>query len=398
MKKLSALALAGLLAAPAAYAADIQFGGDVDAEYYNTRDAGDRFTGFAQRIRLQSVMDAGNGVQLHTRLNLINDRWTGDASGGDDSQTSEYSARDHRNVQLDYGFVQMPVGPGTLRIGRQMANWNHNLTTSDDRRDRISYVTRLAGQTVVLGYDQRGNADDSTRDDNQDLYFAALLGPIADTGWNYGVLYATFQSPTSGVGGAGYALRGAHLLSPYVTGAAGPVDLTIGGHYLGQSRGPVYTEDTFSVFIRGGMQATDTIRLEGQALYVDGGNLVAGGFDTYSSLIHNSPDHDLTATRIGGLNLGGFGTEAEEDDSSTLVAVRAQLALTPEFTLTPALGWVNYDRASRDVDEDVTFVDLRGDFQLNPATTVFAGVGYADAEDYLGRNVSGFTTGVNVQF
>ncbi len=403
MKKLSALALAGLLAAPAAYAADIQFGGDVDFDYYNSRQAGERFEGFEQRIRLQTVMDAGNGVQLHARLNLLNDRWTGDASGNDESQESPFTAgnRDHRNTQLDYGFVQMPMGPGTFRVGRQISSWNNDFTAADDRRDRIGYVTRVAGQIVSLSYDRRQAGDETNRATDGNQFNFAVLGGIGDTGWNYGVLFTTWDAGASGADAsdAGYSIRGAKLFAPYVTGSAGPVDLMIGGHYFGDSRGAAFTEDTFGAYVRAGMEATDTIRLEGQVVYTDGGTLVAGGFDSFSSLIHNSPDHDASSTRVNGLNLGGAGQEANEDDTTTLAAVRAKLALTPEFTLTPALGWVNYERGQGGVvDEDVIFFDLRGDYQLNPATNVFAAVGYADSEDYLGQNTSGFVTGVNVQF
>ncbi|MCC5859896.1 MAG: hypothetical protein JJT90_17195 [Ectothiorhodospiraceae bacterium] len=408
MRKLSALALAGLLAAPAAYAADIQFGGDVDAEYFNVRDASDtHHDGFRQRIRLQSVMDAGNGVQLHTRLNLFNDRWTGDASGvsiaGDSGTDDErpFSTRNHRNVELDYGFVQMPVGPGTLRVGRQMANWNHNFTTSDDRRDRILYLSRLGGQTVLVGADRRQDTTTGAREDDGNLFYAASLGAIGDTGWNYGVLAAYF---TAGASNGTYALRGAKLLSPYVAGSVGPMDLTLGGHYLGDSRGAVFTENTYGVFLKGGFDANENTRLEAQVVYTDGGNLVAGGFDSYSMLIHNSLDHSASATRIGALNLGGLGTEGEEDDNVLLLGVRAKLAVTPDLTLTPALGWVNYDKPSMldpdgdELDEDVLFLDLRADFQLNPATNLYAQIGYADTEDMVGNNTSGFVTGMNVRF
>ncbi len=403
MKKLSALALAGLLAAPGAFAADFQFGGDADFDYYNTRDVGDRFTGFEQRIRLQMAADAGNGVSVNARLNLINDRWTGDDSGGDGSQESPYTAgnRDHRNVQLDYGFVRFPLGPGALSVGRQISNWNNDFTASDDRRDRIGYATRIAGQVLSVSYDRRRAPDPAFHEADRNQLNIALLGPIGDTGWRYGVLLSNWEA--SGSGG-GDALRGATLFAPYVNGVIGPVDLMIGGHYFGDSRGGAYTEDTFGYYVRGGFQASQDIRLEAQVAGMESGTLVAGGWDSFSSLIHNSPDHNASATRIGGLNLSGSGVENQEDNSILLMAIRAQLAVTPQLTITPALGLVNYETYSAATgdpvidDEDVVFYDLRADYQLNPATSLFAAVGYADSEDALGQNTSGFVTGFNVQF
>ncbi|MCC5810308.1 MAG: hypothetical protein JJU06_08035 [Ectothiorhodospiraceae bacterium] len=407
MNKLSALALAGLIAAPGAFAADVQFGGDVDFDYYNVRGSeNDRATGFEQRIRLATAIDAGNGVSVNARLNLFNDRWAGDNSGSAIDE-NPFTTRGNRTVQLDYGFVRFPLGPGALSVGRQISSWNHNMTASDDRRDRIGYATRVAGQTLSISYDRRQQIDDTDRATDGQQLNVAFLGPIGATGWNYGILFTQFEAGASGAGdtGVGYGLRGATLVSPYVSGVMGPVDMTVGMHYLGGSRGTVYTEDTFAGFIRAGFQATPDIRLEGQVFNQQGGALVAGGFDSFSSLIHNSPDHDVTATRIGGLNLGGQGTGDEDgpfgdqtDNSTTLVAIRAQLAISPVVTLTPAIGWVNYDRDHLDIDEDVTFVDLRADYQLNPATNLFAAIGYADSEDLLGNNTSGFVTGVNVQF
>lgn len=398
MKKVtSALALAALVGTPAAAMANAEFGGDFDAGYYNLQGENSE-NGFEQRIRLQGSFESDGGVAVHTRLNLFNDRWTGDASGNTsdlDEQPYTTGARDHRNVSLDYGYVSMPLAGGELSIGRMISNWQFNLTASDDRRDRISYVRPLGGgHTGIVQYDRRaaGAPEDSTALDGNQVNLA-LLGPLAD-GVNYGILYAKFEAGGGGAGDAGYGLRGADLLAPYIEGEAGDLNYRVGGHYLGNGRGPIYTEDTFVVYGLGGFQMTPEFQVEGQVLYADGGALIAGGYDTFSSLIHNSLDHDQSATRIGALDLGGTGTEAEEDVNRTLIAARATYDMM-DWTFMGALGYVDYDNDGA-ADNEVMFLDAQAHYRLTESTTVFGTAGYADLDEDIGDRDNFWATSVNV--
>ena len=401
MKKVtSALALAALIGSPAAMA-NVEFGGDADAGFYSTQGSGSQETGFEQRIRLQSAFETDGGVSVHARMNLINDRWTGDGSGnaGDGLDERSFTAgnRGHRNVELDYGYVSMPVGFGQLNVGRQMSNWNNDFTTSDDRRDRISMSIPLGGGHVFApSYDRRTAPSTTDRELDGNQLNLALLGPLAP-GVNYGFLVTGFEAGGADAGDAGYALRGAGLVAPYIAGETAGINYQVGGHYFGGSRGALFTEDTFGGYVSGGFELTPEFGLEAQAMYADGGTLVSGGYDTYSSLIHNSPDHDQSATRIAALNLGGGGTEAESDHSRTLVATRGTFT-TMDWTFYGSLGYVDYDF---DVaDEDIVFADLQAHYALTESTTIYGTAGYADAdEDFFGRDdFWASSVNVNVQF
>ncbi len=405
MKKVtSALALAALVGTPAAAMANVEFGGDFDALYYNTQGQGDQATGFEQRMRLQGAFETDGGVSAHARLNLFNDRWTGDGSGNSsdlDEQPFTAGNRDHRNVALDMAYVSMPIAGGSVNVGRQAANWNPmGLTTTDDRRDRISYVRPLGGgHTGIVLYDRRVAQDDTDRELDGNLFVGALLGPLAE-GVNYGFLVAQFAAGGSGAGAAGYGLRGATLVSPYIEGQAGDFNYGAGFHYLGDSRGGIFTEDTLAGYVHGGFQMTPEFKLDGQVFHAADGALIAGGYDSYSSLIHNSPDHDQSATRIDALNLGGLGTEGQDGISRTLVATRGTFEMM-DWTFIGALGWVNYDNSDMGgEDEDVVFVDAQAHYQLTPSTTVFGTAGYADVEeDQFGRdNFFATSVNLNVQF
>ena len=396
MKKVtSALALAALVGTPAAAMANVEFGGDFDALYYNTQGTGDQATGFEQRIRLQSVFETDGGVQVHTRLNLMNDRWTGDASGVDTEDENPFSNRNHRNVELDYGYVSLPFAGGRVNVGRQMANWDPmGLTATDDRRDRISYVRPLGGgHTGILIYDRRQATDDTNRSTDGNSYLGALVGPLAQ-GVNYGVLVAQF---TAGGSNGTYGLRGATLLAPYIQGEAGDLNYGAGFHYLGNGRA-AFSEDTLAGYLTAGFQMSPEFKMEGQVFHAADGALVAGGYDTYSSLIHNSPDHNLSATRIGALDLGGLGTEDFEDVSRTLIATRGTFEMM-DWTFMGAVGYVDYDNDGTG-DNEVLFLDAQAHYQLTPSTKVFATTGYADLDEDVGGRDNFFASSLNlnVQF
>ena len=422
MKKVtSALALAALVGTPAAAMANVEFGGDFDARYYNVQGQTDsNATGFDQRMRLQGAFETDGGVTAHTRINLFNDRWIGDTAG-QNLDEAPFNGRGNRNVELDMAYVSMPLAGGSVNVGRQAANWNPmGLTTTDDRRDRISYVRPLGGgHTAIALFDRRFDgagpgAGDTNREGKGNLFVGALLGPLAE-GVSYGFLVAQFAAGGSGAGqqfdpdpidpdvdpmAIGYGLRGATLVSPYIEGEAGDFNYGAGFHYLGNSRGSIFTEDTLAGYVHGGFQMTPEFKLDGQVFHAADGALIAGGYDTYSSLIHNSPDHNQSATRINALNLGGAGNEAWDGVSRTLVATRGTFEMM-DWTFMGALGWVNYDNSDMGgEDEDVVFVDAQAHYQLTPSTKVFGTAGYADVEeDQFGRdNFFASSINLNVQF
>ena len=401
MKKVtSALALAALVGTPAAAMANVEFGGDFDAGYYNTQGAGDRMTGFEQRIRLQSTFETDGGVSVNTRLNLTTARWTGDGGGGVQGDVERpFSDDDHRNVELDYGYASVPLAGGMVNVGRMISNWNHGLTATDDRRDQVNYVRPLGGgHTAIAGYQLRVDGGATTPENSGSQYFGALLGPLAE-GVQYGVLAAHYDAAGSGAGDVdGYNIRGAQLLAPYIMGQAGDFGYTVGAHYLGNSRGTAFTEDTIAGFVKGDFQLSPEFKMEGQVLHAMDGALVAGGYDSYSSLIHNSPDHDNSATRIAALNLGGGGVEAQDGISRTLVATRGTFEMM-DWTFMGAVGYVDYDNDGAG-DNEVLFLDAQAHYQLTPSTTVYATTGYADLDEDMGGRDNFFASSVNlnVQF
>ena len=401
-------ALVIALASPAAFATDIDFGGDVDVRGFSRDDGNDRASALDQRIRLQMAIDAGQGVEVHGRLNLLNDRLQGDDAGarGDGSDALNErpftdSTRGNRNVELDYGYLRFPLFGGAVQVGRQVDNWNFDFTVSDDRRDRLSFIRRIGGVTMVAAYDRRQSEDQRLRALNGDQYQIALLGAPTDD-VEMGLAIAAFESGAGGTGDAidelaarrgtspgdddfptAFDERGALYVAPWITARHGDFRYTLGGHRIGGGRGDAFSQQTWGGFLRGGFHFTPEFSLEGQLVYGEDGTLVAPGFDTFSSLINNSPRNDRSATTIERLNLGGFGSRAERGDEVMLLATRATYEGVA-WTFQGAVGNASYDRTQggNRVDEDVLFVDFQIAYQLAPSTEIRATAGLADTDDF----------------
>src|SRR5690625_1160818 len=85
-------------------------------------------------------------------MNLSNNTWRGNAGGGSDQ--NQISTQPAGDVSLDLGYLQLPLGPGVLRVGRQESNWANCFVSCDDRRDRIIYMSKIGTANVGVFYDK----------------------------------------------------------------------------------------------------------------------------------------------------------------------------------------------------------------------------------------------------
>ncbi|KXX66418.1 hypothetical protein [Marichromatium gracile] len=394
-------ALLGLLAAPAAQAieraVEYDFSGDFDVRTFN-RDpgVGDTQSGFEQRLRLRGSLTLDDRVSLHAGVNLTNDTWRGDESAKAVEDEEPFTiGRTHRTVTFDYGYVELPFDDWKLRVGRQIANWNFDMTVSDDRRDRIMLLGPVGEDiTFILGGDQRQNTTYDDRLDDGYLVFSGFVGKTA--GWSWGALLGHYIGDDerafdgSYQPGYFYTPRSGTLVSPWAQGRLGPVEITTGAHYLGGGDA-IFTNNTFAGFLRGGYQATPELLFEAQGFFNLGGSLIEPGFDSFSSLIHNSPRHDASATRIPALDLTGVGKGDRElggidqDFDRYLLALRGSYSPTDKWRLQLAGGWVRYDGLTRDLDEaeDVVFGDVQLSYQVTRSTRIWGSYGYAATSDLI---------------
>lgn len=402
-KHASALAIAALLAAPAAHSAvAVDFNGEFEANAVNLDNdepGQEDGRGILQLLRLGANIKLDDGVQIVTRMNLSNREWSGDRSNidididGDDyaySIDGAYSPDAADNVTLDLGYLQLPLGPGILRIGRQESNWGNCFVSCDDRRDRIQYVTRLGGTNIGLGYDKRVEGQfgpgPNTDDDLTGYYGFAVgqLGPVVAGLLIYHVRYDdNFPAPM----GDGTVT----LVSPYFQTKVAGIDLSGTFAYQNMDPGQGSMDDRLGAYLRAGYDF-GVAKVEGQLVWTDG-YAPNQGFDSFSSMINNSPENKNSALSVANIGRDTIG-----------FAARVYGNVTEQLKLVAAAGV--YDDGDADKrgywgrDEKLTFFDLQAHYQVTPSTLIWATAGRVNVDPALGSDtdLTGLSLNVRTTF
>lgn len=391
-KHASALAIAALLAAPAAHSAvAVDFNGEFEANAVNLdNDAPGQEDGrgILQLLRLGANIKLDDGVQIVTRMNLSNREWRGDRPniGG------AYSPDTADNVTLDLGYLQLPLGPGILRIGRQESNWGNCFVSCDDRRDRIQYVTRLGGTNIGLGYDKRvegefGPGPDA--DDDQTGYYGfavGQLGPVVAGLLIYHLRYDdNFTLDPDMSDGT------VTLVSPYFQTKVAGIDLSGTFAYQNMDPGQGSMDDRLGAYLRAGYDF-GVAKVEGQLVWTDG-YTPNQGFDSFSSMINNSPENKNSALSVENIGADTIG-----------FAARVYGNVTEQLKLVAAAGV--YDDGDADErgywgrDVKLTFFDLQAHYQVTPSTLIWATAGRVNVDPASGSDtdLTGLSLNVRTTF
>ncbi len=383
-------------------------------------NSADNDNGFAHYIRLKADFKHESGVELHTSIELAGDRWVGEDHANTGAADQRFSADRGDNVRLDLGFVQFPLGKTLIRVGRQESNWNNCFTSCDDRRDRIIALRRFGNVSAFIGYDRRQDNAPFYNADNGDQIFPGFVAPLGDTGWQLGFLYVHYLNSYSGdlvdtdpalidtdgdgvpdaaaPGSTGarnvYVLSNGNLFAPYVMGSLGAIDIEAGLNYFRDGNvennttfqdGDFFSEESWAEYFRIG---TEIGIFEAKAQFVgaqDGG-LIAGGFDTYSSLINSNPDATNNPTSV--YKMGNLGREGL-DQSLYIASLTANI--TPKFALRGAVGVLDIDTpgnpafafggATEGGSDSSMVYDVEASYQINEALRTWATLGMLESND-----------------
>lgn len=402
----SILSLA-IMGASSAYAMKTDFGVNFLAKAYSIRSdawagkpnsqgnpADTRDNGFANLLRVKAdFLDEDTGVSVHTRLEFAGQRWQGDDLNYNSSVGQSFNA-DNRGptVRLDLGYAQIPLpGKAILRVGRQSADWNNGFLVGDDRRDRVLGIIPTPVGTVVALYDRRGDKQGFFSNDNGDQAGLGLVTRLA--GMQVGLLYVHWFTNTSGsIPKNGYELQGSELISPYISGTIGDdlFDLTIGANWTGDNKIDQYAPGkTYSSIGRDGLILTDSswaeyVRIEKSISKFDlglqwvgtqRGGYMSPAFDTYSSMINNSPESTANPTSV--YYMGG--TYGQKNFNESLAMARVGYNLTPQWKLTGAAGSLSLDNGTN--SDSSLVLDLQASYQVNKSVRVWGTAGYLASND-----------------
>jgi hypothetical protein len=174
-KKLIAIAVAGVMAAPLAAQADVTIGGDARVRY--------------QSLELDAP-GAENGARTTTRARLTIKATDGDAAGvvyrGKLADVTHGAVTtDSAQLTTDYAYGYLNTGFVKISGGVMQSTWGTGLVTNDARPNRMIFTKSMSGLTLALGFDKAqesgmGN-DDTDNDQGQTLIYAKTK--------NFGLIY-----------------------------------------------------------------------------------------------------------------------------------------------------------------------------------------------------------------
>lgn len=391
-----------------------------DAFYIDGDAYGDDGSGnaLANLLRVKAdFKDESTGVSVHTSVQLSGDTWTGDDRGmrtnavdgvGEVASVGtpgSYNNDANESVTLDTGYVQIPVAGNLIRVGRQASNWNNCFLTCDDRRDRFSALFPTSVGTFVFNYDRR-NDDANDLLESNDSGDSPMLAYVTRFGdMNFGILYVHYlKNSGRDADGEDYALQGAHIISPYLSGAlTDGVNLTVGFNWVGGNEendensffGDGTADYSAAIGAPAGTLTVDYTDAWSQYVRLDGdvgalnwgvqyfgaidGGLIDPGFDTYFSTLNNNPASTGNPTSL--VSVGrGYGME---DYDQHVLASKLGFDITPRLNITGAVVYMDIDNAQFDVDDSSMIYDLSASYQINEAVTTVASFGVVGNNEAL---------------
>ncbi len=365
-------------------------------------------------------------ASLHAGAILQGYTWVGNAHGADTpAYPNQVTGISSNAIRLDYAYLETPIPGGIdLSVGRQIVNWGYCFTACDTRRDRIKLVKVINKHWVFVDlWDKRAPTLNSNANpkysvgDYRSGYmwlngFVAGFHPGMNSQFHVGSFISIFRGNTAtganatgsptGTVNSGYALEGVDLWSSWIRGNIG------GWQYLGNlnvtKNGKILWPDTseaYAVRVSHDLMSNQW-NLAGQYIGVHNGGLISSGYDTFSSLVNNSPAMDTSPTNV--TNLGGVGTLNGGQYKQWMAMVRLSWMPTQAWTLNVAGGRMHRDGGAgagglggftTGTTENDNVFDVQAHYQLSPNVRTWATWGMIDptgsgqAPMYTGSNYTG---------
>ncbi len=311
----------------------VNFSGDAYIRSYFVNGFGqDKTNAFSQFFRLNINAKPDENLTIKTGVVLAGENWEGDnhkhvanAGGTAINGTNDDGFGNGNITHLDHAIIDYSKDGWITSVGRMPVSSPGNFLTSDDRRDRIQVVKLFNNYHVLaLIYDKRNEGTLANGRDDLDMYSMNYYGLTPhfkyglQTGWWYS---KKFVSGTNLVN-----LDNVKQFTPQLEGKVLGIDYHLyytilwGGSAL-------YKNDHHAAAIRL-TKDLDVVVADYEGTFTKRGGLIAGGFDTLSSIINNSPDHNQSQIKMRTI---GFGLGVTKKDEYVHM-VKFTKALTQEFT------------------------------------------------------------------
>ena len=366
------------------------FTGDANVRaYFKNRTSSGGTQAFNQFFRLNTQVKPDDNLTVKVGAVLASDNWEGDNhkstsnSGTAIGGTNDDGFGNGNITHLDHAVIEYNKNNWIMSAGRHAVSTPGSFLTSDDRRDRLMLLKIRENYDVfAMAYDKRAEGSLTDSKDDLDMITVNYYGNW--TGLRYalqgGYWYSKkFNNTTSLLNSAN--LHNIKMFAPQIEGKLGSIDFNFYYTILFGGKGAYYLDAHHAAALKLAHDF-EIVKLEFQSTATLDGGFIANGFDTLSSVVNNSPDHNQSLIRLKSIGSGLGAKKADE----YLNMLRASKALSNDLTASLGGGFGKIYNTTGGVLESSTIYDATAKYTISPNLSVLASYGkfFGDFKDHAG--------------
>lgn len=361
----------------------LNFSGDAFVRGYFLNGTGPNQTqAFNHLFRLNVDAKPDEFLTIKTGVVLAAESWEGDThktiptAGTAVGGTNEDGSGNGNAVHLDHAFIEYKKEGWITSVGRHAVTSPGSFLTSDDRRDRVQVLKIMNNYDLLaLIYDKRAEGSLSSDRDDLNMYSVNYYGAIPL--FKYALQTGIWRAKVPGA----FSLDNIKQFTPQLTGQLLGLDYNLYYTIL-WGGSTIFKNDHHSAALRLSKDL-EVLKVDYQSVFTKRGGLIAGGFDTLSSIINNSPDHNQSNIKMRTI---GFGLGVTKKDESLHILKLSKL-VTPDLSLSIGGGLVRVLTAAAGNNiEKNTVLDATAKYEISKNLNVAGAYGkfFGDNEDHAG--------------
>ena len=367
----------------------MNFSGDAFVRGYFKNGTGeDQTQAFNQFFRLNIDAQPEPELAIKTGLVLSGNTWDGDTH----VTTATSSGIDHKlggsgdTTRLDHASIDYNKDGYLTTIGRVAVTSPGAFLTSDDRRDRVQVLKIMPTSILALVYDKRSEGTLTNGRDDLDMFSVNYYGK---TEWfNYALQTGYWTSKTN------YTLKDLKQFTPQLTGNL--LGIHFDFYYTLLTGGSTYNTGnalTSSLYQKTHHSAAlvltheiNATKISYQSIITSHGGLIAGGYDTFSSVVNNNPDYHQSSINMRTIG-AGFG-RSEANEQLHMLKLSHHLNDTFQASISGGFGkiyvWATTSATSKIENNTVLDATLKYVISKHLSLDVAYGKFYGDNLDHAG--------------
>ena len=376
MKKTMLIALS-LLCSVAMAETKLNFSGDAYVRgYFKNGFSPDKERAINQFFRLNADAKVDDNLTVKTGLVLSGNSWEGDMHTTDSvGGIHEDGFGKGDTTRLDHAQIEYTKDGWVTSVGRMAVTSPGSFLTSDDRRDRVQVLKIFPSYDVLaLVYDKRYEGTKTNSRDDLDMYSVNYYGTWGQFKYALQSGYWIQKNP------AGVSLDNIKQITPQLVTTIAGINLDF--YYTILWGGSTYYKNDHHSMALKLSKDLEVVKAELETIMTRNGGLIAGGFDSLSSIVNNSADHNQSAIKLRTI---GFGLGAADADEYMSMA-RFSKAVMPELTLSLGAGVAKFYVSASNKAEKNTIVDATAKYDFSKALALNAKYGkfFGDNKDHAG--------------